>query len=144
VAMRHLFGTYPSSVLRKIETQLQFSPSLTYPSFGIKASESPRPAHGIHVNPRYLEKINARTTSTSEILKQPTTGIDEYESDSWDVFSLHIRSHLLGSTSNVVRTPFNLGHARPPSPTVDEYAIDEGTSSYHGYSHRPYGLTVDI
>nr|GEY68923.1 CID domain-containing protein [Tanacetum cinerariifolium] len=88
--------------------------------------------------------INARTTSTSEILEQPATRIDEYESDSWDVLSLRTGSHRLGSTSNVVCTPFSLGHARPPSPTVDEYAMDEGTSSHHGYSHRPYGMTVNI
>ncbi|PWA96761.1 CID domain-containing protein [Artemisia annua] len=147
-SMRHLFGTwstvFPASVLRKIETELQFSPSPSYPSSGIKASESPRPAHGIHVNPKYLEKIHARTASTSEIHEQPATGIDEYESDSRDVLSSHIGSHRLGSTSNVGRTPFGLGHARPPSPIIDEYAMDEGTSSHHGYSHRPYGMAVDI
>ena len=62
--MRHLFGTwskvFPPSVLRKIEAQLQFSqavnnqPSSVNP---LRESESPRPTHGIHVDPPYLRQM---------------------------------------------------------------------------------------
>ncbi|XP_047335181.1 polyadenylation and cleavage factor homolog 4-like [Impatiens glandulifera] len=96
-AMRHLFGTwsavFPQSVLHRIETQLQFSSMGAHQSSGVtKASESPRPAHGIHVNPKYLEARqqfdpsnldgNSHRASILKIYgKKSANELDEYDSD---------------------------------------------------------------
>lgn len=79
--MRHLFGTwsavFPPSVLNKIEAQLQFNPSVNNQSSVLatmRASESPRPTHGIHVNPKYLRQLEHSTLDTvsSLFLSQKT------------------------------------------------------------------------
>ncbi|KAI3710452.1 hypothetical protein L2E82_40235 [Cichorium intybus] len=156
-SMRHLFGTwstvFPSSVLRKIEAQLQFSPSPSYQSAGVKDAESPKPAHGIHVNPKYLEarrqlessstdsKLqNTRPISTPKILGNLSTGFDEYESEN---------GQLLGSNSQLGQTPFSHGHTRPPSPALEDFpivdspkrVIETASPSHHGYGYRPSGVS---
>ncbi|CAI9755114.1 unnamed protein product [Fraxinus pennsylvanica] len=108
-AMHHLFGTwstvFPSSVLRMIEVQLQFSPGVNSQPPGLtplKASESPRPTHGIHVNPEYLEAQHQFGHSTVD-----TVGAKGL------------------STSTLART----GHTTSPSPpSIDEFGLD----SYRG------------
>lgn len=72
-SMTHLFGTwttvFPPSVLRKIEAQLKLSPAVERQSSSStpsRASESPRPMHGIHVNPKYLEARRQFEHTTAE------------------------------------------------------------------------------
>ncbi|KFK30997.1 hypothetical protein AALP_AA6G055300 [Arabis alpina] len=59
-SMRHLFGTwssvFPTPVLRKIEVQLQLS-SATNNQSSVGASEPTQPTRGIHVNPKYLRRL---------------------------------------------------------------------------------------
>ncbi|OIS96062.1 PREDICTED: polyadenylation and cleavage factor homolog 4 [Nicotiana attenuata] len=145
-AMRHLFGTwstvFPAPVLRKIETRLQFSQSGAQQSSGLtssRASESPRPTHGIHVNPKYLEARRQLGHST----------IDSVRAEN---LAGHISSDLeakqvLSTASKNARSssPYRVGPARSLSPTLDEFAVDnsaiglrEGASPSH--SALDYGL----
>ncbi|XP_031391778.1 polyadenylation and cleavage factor homolog 4 [Punica granatum] len=64
-SMRHLFGTwstyFPPQVLRKIETELRFSTQERNQTGGVtslRSPESPRPSHGIHVNPKYVRQLD--------------------------------------------------------------------------------------
>ncbi|XP_011037705.1 PREDICTED: polyadenylation and cleavage factor homolog 4-like isoform X4 [Populus euphratica] len=134
-SMRHLFGTwssvFPSSVLHKIETQLDFSPQVNNQSSSLtsfRASESPRPPHGIHVNPKYLRQLDHSTadntgwsiltskaknviqslqnvqhtkgTSNLKIYgKKPAVGYDEYESDQAEAISSQVG---MGRTSLIL------------------------------------------
>ncbi|KAJ9169060.1 hypothetical protein P3X46_020528 [Hevea brasiliensis] len=126
-SMRHLFGTwstvFPPSVLSKIETQLQFSPQVNSQSSGLsslKASDSPRPTHGIHVNPKYLRQLehssdnNAQhvrgASSTLKIYsKKPAIGYDEYDSDHAEVKSSQVGAQRLNTAGSVGHTSFTLG-----------------------------------
>ncbi|XWS12805.1 hypothetical protein CRYUN_Cryun37aG0121800 [Craigia yunnanensis] len=120
-AMRHLFGTwstvFPPSALRKIEMQLQFSQSANQQSSGVaslQSSESSRPTHGIHVNPKYLRQLEQQSGAdsntqhvrgTSAGLKlygqKNSIGYDKFDSDHTEFPSSHVGGQRLSSTGNV-------------------------------------------
>ncbi|GKV16058.1 hypothetical protein SLEP1_g26763 [Rubroshorea leprosula] len=163
-AMRHLFGTwsavFPPTVLHKIEAQLQISPSVSQkPSSvtSLRSSESPRPIHGIHVNPKYLRQLEQQSGAeidtqhvrgTSSGLKlsgqrQPL-GYDEFDPAPTEITSLQVGTQRLNSARNAGRTSLLPGAnklhlssaaklARPSE--VDEFASDglSNTAFDHGH-----------
>ncbi|KAG4196067.1 hypothetical protein ERO13_A06G146700v2 [Gossypium hirsutum] len=128
-AMRHLFGTWSTvfspSVLGKIEMQLQFSQTGNQQSSGVtslQSSESPRPTHGIHVNPKYLRQLEQQSGADSNTQhvrgmsagqklygKKHTIAYDEFDSDHTEVPSSHVGVQRLSSTGNVGRTSLAIG-----------------------------------
>ncbi|WCJ20262.1 hypothetical protein M5689_002509 [Euphorbia peplus] len=127
-SMRHLFGTwssvFPRSVLGKIEAQLQFSSQISSqpPSLpALKESDSPRPAHGIHVNPKYLRQLEQSTSDNNaqhvrgasptlrSFSQKPAVGYDEYDSDHADVSSTQVGAQRLNALGSMGNTSFALG-----------------------------------
>ncbi|KAK7308166.1 hypothetical protein VNO77_41763 [Canavalia gladiata] len=147
-AMRHLFGTwskvFPPSVLHRIEAQLQFSQAVNnQPSSGnpLKTSESPRPTHGIHVNPKYLQQMERTSSITNSVgcERLDRTGTVGNTKFSLAANKIHqfVHSRVRKSSS-----PSRIGLDRPMSAYVDEYAADpagrtvERESPHHTVDYR--------
>ncbi|XP_023001210.1 polyadenylation and cleavage factor homolog 4-like isoform X1 [Cucurbita maxima] len=128
-AMRHLFGTwstvFPPSILRKIEARLsQLTTQETSALTSSRASESPRPTHGIHVNPKYLRQLEhsvgdkllalqhipeARGASTLKVHdKKLAPGYEEYDYDHADGLE-HGGSQAFNSMGSMSHDSFSLG-----------------------------------
>ncbi|KAK1378966.1 polyadenylation and cleavage factor-like [Heracleum sosnowskyi] len=80
-SMHRLFGTwssvFPASILGRIEDELQLSSARSSRSSGLtplRTSESSRPTHGIHVNPKYLEARRQLGHLTADINIQHPKG----------------------------------------------------------------------
>ncbi|KAJ8761881.1 hypothetical protein K2173_005592 [Erythroxylum novogranatense] len=119
-SMRHLFGTwstvFPPSVLRKIETELEFSSEINNRSSSLnslRASESPRPTHGIHVNPKYLRQLEHSTVdnlargaaSTLKYGQKPAIDFDVHDSDPME----EVGAQRINTATGGGRTSFALG-----------------------------------
>lgn len=153
-SMRHLFGTwstvFPSPVLRAIEDELQFSPRINPPSStlpSMRASESPRPSHGIHVNPKYLEarrqfdnssinnniQLGRGASSLKTLGQKHSVGFEDYDFYKGEGTTSHIDAQRFNSTGYGGRTSFPLPTdkllpsasctVRPLSPSADEFTV---------------------
>ncbi|KDO75524.1 hypothetical protein CISIN_1g003277mg [Citrus sinensis] len=134
-AMQHLFGTwstvFPQAVLRKIEAELQFSSQVNKQSSNVnslRASESPRPTHGIHVNPKYIRQFeHSNTDSVGGQRSNPAGSVGRA------TFALGANKLHPSSTSRLGRSlsPLAIGSEG------DEFAVEnsprrlEGTSPSH-------------
>ncbi|KAK4434355.1 Polyadenylation and cleavage factor4 [Sesamum alatum] len=145
-AMRHLFGTwsavFPSSVLQNIEAQLQFSPSVNGQSSGLGSStrsESPRPSHGIHINPKYLEAQRQFGHSTVGTEGLSSTGRAGLMTSGLDAVK-----KSLPSASRITRSssPYRVGHAGSLSPSLEEFSMDSSPTRV-AIGASPSGQGID-
>ncbi|GAY34162.1 hypothetical protein CUMW_009990 [Citrus unshiu] len=134
-AMQHLFGTwstvFPQAVLHKIEAELQFSSQVNKQSSNVnslRASESPRPTHGIHVNPKYIRQFeHSNTDSVGGQRSNPAGSVGRA------TFALGANKLHPSSTSRLGRSLSPLGIGSEG----DEFAVEnsprrlEGTSPSH-------------
>lgn len=131
-AMRHLFGTwstvFPQAVLHKIEAELQFSSQVNKQSSNVnslRSSESPRPTHGIHVNPKYIRPIeHSNTDSVGGQRSNPAGSVG------CATFALGANKLHPSSTSRLGRSLSPLGIGSE----VDEFAVENSPRRLEGSS----------
>lgn len=132
-AMRHLFGTwskvFPPSVLRKIDVELQFSKPVNNQPSGVnslRASESPRPTHGIHVNPRYVRQIEHSTSVIDSVAGERLDSTGTAGNANFGLLASKI-NQFVPSRVGRSSSPPRIGLDRHMPSYMDEYLADNST-----------------
>ncbi|KAI3465259.1 hypothetical protein Pfo_021922 [Paulownia fortunei] len=138
-AMRHLFGTwsavFPLSILRNIEAQLQFPPSVNGQSSGLSSlrnTESPQSTHGMHINPKYLEVRHQFGQSTVDTLLNPQVGAKGVSSTGHAGLKISgpdAVKKALQSSARITKSasPFRIVHSGSLSPSLEEFKVDSSS-----------------
>ncbi|KAL9236631.1 hypothetical protein vseg_011275 [Gypsophila vaccaria] len=160
-SMRHLFGTwstvFPPSVLRQIEEELQLSSPRNQSSnlANLRDSESPRPSHGIHVNPEYLKARHQFDNASMKnniqlgrgvpnLSKKDSIGFEDFDYDQGENSDAQ-KFHSTGIGGRVTFPPSVGGSGRPLSPSVDNFSVSNSpgrmfereSPSHYGRRVRP-------
>ncbi|XP_057855412.1 polyadenylation and cleavage factor homolog 4 [Cryptomeria japonica] len=141
--MQHLFrtwkGVFPPTPLHVIEEELRF-PSMNGSSSGTTTprssdTQSQRPGHSIHVNPKYLERL--QQSNKAERLNSENTGDEPlHESDRSDRLDRNMRTSPKGWSETPVKRP-NI--QRPPrGDTFGEPIYAQKPST--GFADYDYGM----
>ncbi|MCL7050942.1 hypothetical protein MKW94_014311 [Papaver nudicaule] len=159
-AMHHLFGTwsavFPPLVLRQIGAELQLSTPTNHQPSGSLAltssgSMSPRPAHGIHVNLKYLEARRQFEHATGDVQrgrgissslqmfgKKPDFSYGgKYDVDNTEIINPHVRVGKLGPLG----TRSSKFQVQPLSPSHNGFGTDtspeRAAPSHLGFEYAP-------
>ncbi|CAJ2665624.1 unnamed protein product [Trifolium pratense] len=153
-SMRHLFGTwskvFPPSVLRKIDGQLQFSQVVNNQSSSgnpLRASESPRPTHGIHVNPKYIRQIEHSTSIMDSVVGERLDSTGAVGNANLGLVASKI-NQFVPSRVRRSSSPSRIGLDRHMPSYMDEYVADNpsGRTVERESPHRAvdYGLVKGL
>ncbi|KAL1541363.1 non-specific serine/threonine protein kinase [Salvia divinorum] len=138
--MRHLFGTwkgvFPPQSLQLIERELGFTSAVTVSAASRTESQAQRPAHSIHVNPKYLEARQRLQTSRSiQQHQRDQVNNPVREKSSGVAFADDYGSGVLGRSG--------LGSGRMTEHLKDpgyDRPWDESDSDFIGMAHQKNGF----
>ncbi|KAH9329896.1 hypothetical protein KI387_002004, partial [Taxus chinensis] len=145
--MQHLFrtwkGVFPPAPLRVIEEELRFPPSMNGSSSGATTprssdTQSQRPGHSIHVNPKYLEaRQRLQQSNRAEGLSSENSGDESiHELDRSDRSERSMRTSPKGWSETPIKRP-NIQRV-PRGDTFSDLVYTQKPST--GFADYDYGM----